>query len=95
MYKEYQSEKDKFFTKVIKIIFVLCMIAAIAASIGTIWGEIKNLNTEKIWNYGVCPTCNVKYQLLDMKRDKSYYQCPKCKIEVVRYKEIFKRNYTY
>ena len=93
MYKKHQSKEDKFFTKVMKIIFTLCVVAAFAAAIGSAWGEIKNLSTEEIWNYGICPTCNEKYKLLKIKNNKSYYQCPKCKTEVIRYKEIIKRKY--
>ena len=58
MYKKHQSKEDKFFTKVMKTIFTLCVVAALAAAIGSAWGEIKNLSTEEIWNYGICPTCN-------------------------------------
>lgn len=93
MYKKYQSEEDKFFIKSIKIIFFFIMLLALTVSIATGWGEIKNLKTEEIWNYGVCPTCNEKYKLLKVKNDKFYYQCPKCKTEVIRYKEIIKREY--
>lgn len=93
MYKKYQSKEDKLFSKVMKMIFTLCVIIALAVSIGSAWGEIKNFSTEEIWNYGICPTCNEKYKLLKIKNNKFYYQCPKCKTKVIRYKEIIKRKY--
>ena len=85
--------KNNFLIKIIKIIISLAVVLAFIFSIITAWTEIKNFETEEIWNYGICPTCNEKYKLLKIKNNKSYYQCPKCKTEVIRYKEIIKRRY--
>ena len=37
------------------------------------------------WNDGVCPHCEVKYELRGVSRGLKYYSCPECGQEVERY----------
>ena len=38
-----------------------------------------------IWNNGVCPKCEIKYELRGVSNGLKYYICPNCKQEVERY----------
>lgn len=37
------------------------------------------------WNNGICPQCNVRYELRGASRGLKYYACPECGREVSRY----------
>lgn len=37
------------------------------------------------WNNGVCPDCEVRYELRGASRGLKYYSCPNCGQEVERY----------
>lgn len=37
------------------------------------------------WNDGVCPHCEVRYELRGASRGLKYYACPECGQEVERY----------
>lgn len=37
------------------------------------------------WNNGVCPNCEVRYELRGMSNGLRAYVCPKCGKEVYRY----------
>lgn len=37
------------------------------------------------WNDGVCPKCDVRYELRAATRMSKYYACPMCGEEVKRY----------
>lgn len=37
------------------------------------------------WNNGICPNCEVRYELRGMSQGLSAYACPKCGKEVRRY----------
>lgn len=37
------------------------------------------------WNNGICPQCNVRYELRGASRGLKYYACPECGQEVSRY----------
>lgn len=45
----------------------------------------SNTHTESSWNDGVCPKCNVQYELRGVSRTAKYYACPECGKEVIRY----------
>lgn len=44
-----------------------------------------NACTAKEWNGGVCPDCNVRYELRGVYKGTHYYACPDCGNEVSRY----------
>lgn len=46
-----------------------------------------NLPGNSKWNDGVCPNCNVRYELraVDSKQSVKYYSCPSCGEEVRRH----------
>ena len=37
------------------------------------------------WNDGICPDCEVRYELRGASRGLKYYACPECGQEVERY----------
>lgn len=37
------------------------------------------------WNNGICPKCEVRYELRGMSQGLKAYACPKCGKEVYRY----------
>lgn len=37
------------------------------------------------WDDGICPKCNIEYELKGVGNMLKYYQCPKCGEEVKRY----------
>ena len=37
------------------------------------------------WNNGICPNCEVRYELRGLSQGLSAYACPKCGKEVRRY----------
>jgi hypothetical protein len=44
-----------------------------------------NSCTATKWNDGVCPNCNVEYELAGVYDSRRYYTCPTCHSEVSRY----------
>lgn len=46
-----------------------------------------NSCSESDWNDGICPKCNVRYELREAAGDLhlKYYVCPECGKEVERY----------
>lgn len=44
-----------------------------------------NSCTQKSWNEGTCPYCEVKYELRAVSRGLKYYVCPDCGYEIERY----------
>lgn len=37
------------------------------------------------WNEGICPSCEVRYELRGVSRGLKYYICPQCGDEVKRF----------
>lgn len=37
------------------------------------------------WNGGICPDCEIRYELGGVYRGLKYYFCPECGLEVERY----------
>lgn len=44
-----------------------------------------NCFAEPKWNQGICPECEVRYELRGASRGLKYYSCPECGQEVERY----------
>ena len=44
-----------------------------------------NACTAKEWNGGVCPDCNVRYELRGVYKGTRYYACLDCGNEISRY----------
>lgn len=44
-----------------------------------------NCCTAPTWNGGVCPKCEIRYELRGVSKYAKYYACPKCGQEVTRY----------
>lgn len=44
-----------------------------------------NATTSYKWNNGICPTCEVRYELRGITNRSKVYACPKCGQEVTRY----------
>ena len=58
---------------------VLCFILIFAIIIGF------NSCSAETWNEGICPSCEVRYELRGASRGLKYYACPECGQEVQRY----------
>ena len=61
------------------IIVIICLILIFAIVIGF------NSCSAKTWNDGVCPDCEVRYELRGASRGLKYYACPECGREIQRY----------
>ena len=44
-----------------------------------------NACTADKWNDGICPNCNIRYELRGISDAMKYYACPECGQEVGRY----------
>lgn len=44
-----------------------------------------NSSSTSTWNDGICPNCEVRYELRGVSRGLKYYDCPNCGQEVERY----------
>lgn len=44
-----------------------------------------NACSESDWNNGICPSCEVRYELRGASQSLKYYSCPNCGREVKRY----------
>ena len=58
------------------IILLLILIAIIFCT---------NSCSAQTWNNGICPDCNIRYELRGASRGLKYYACPDCGQEVSRY----------
>lgn len=56
-------------------------------SIALLLGIIFSVNscTAEDWNNGICPHCEVRYELRGVSKGLKYYSCPKCGQEVERF----------
>ena len=61
------------------IMIIFCIILIFILTIG------MNSCSEPIWNNGICPDCEVRYELRGVSRGLKYYSCPECGQEVERY----------
>ena len=46
---------------------------------------ITNLSSASTWNEGVCPHCEVRYELRGVSEGLKYYSCPICGQEVEKF----------
>jgi hypothetical protein len=58
-------------------------IFCIAVALFLIFG-LNSCNEDK-WNDGVCPQCEVRYELRGVSRGTKYYACPECEEVIERY----------
>ena len=58
---------------------ILCFVLILAILFGV------NSCSAETWNDGVCPSCEVRYELRGVSRGLKYYACPLCGQEVQRY----------
>ncbi len=58
---------------------VICIAIIILIIVGT------NSCSASEWNNGVCPKCEIRYELRGVSRGFKYYSCPQCGNEVERY----------
>lgn len=61
---------------------VITIVIGIALIFIAIFG---NSCSSSSWNNGVCPDCEVKYELRGVSYSLKYYACPECGQEVSRY----------
>lgn len=75
------GQRDDFDTKflIFEVLFVIGILAILV--IGT------NSCSASDWNDGICPNCNIRYELRGAAGDLhlKYYVCPECGKEVERY----------
>ena len=76
-YKHYSNGDNELFAGLVTIVI------AIAISLVLILGT--NACSEKMWNEGVCPNCETRYELMAASSGLKYYACPECGLEVERY----------
>ena len=58
---------------------IICFVLIFAIILGV------NACSAPTWNNGVCPDCEVRYELRGASRGLKYYACPECGQEVERY----------
>lgn len=74
------SKYDDLWEGVITLITLIFLIAIIFLLIfGT------NSCSSSTWNEGICPDCEVRYELRGASNGLKYYACPECGQEVERY----------
>lgn len=66
-------------TSVSLIMIVFCIILFFLLITGT------NSCSADTWNNGICPDCEVRYELRGASNGLKYYSCPDCGQEVARY----------
>ena len=62
-------------------------LATILICIGLMFLIIFGTNacSASTWNDGICPDCEVRYELRGASKGLKYYACPECGQEVERY----------
>lgn len=71
----YTNSSDSAGGSLIVILITLLIIAIIIGSV----------NSNPDWNNGICPDCNIKYELRGSTDSLNFYLCPKCNQKVKRY----------
>lgn len=62
------------------LIFIVSLLIIIFIAMG-----LSNASSSDEWNGGICPTCEVRYELRGVYKFLKYYACPECGHEVERY----------
>lgn len=65
-------------TKANLIVIIGCIVIVILIAVCT------NSCSASEWNNGICPKCEVRYELRGVSRVFKYYACPQCGNEVER-----------
>ena len=76
-YKHYSSSDNELWGGLITLIIAIVIILLL------IFGT--NSCSASTWNEGVCPDCEVRYELRGVSNGLKYYACPECGGEVERY----------
>ena len=71
--RNYRSSDGSLTTILICIVFMFLIV------FGT------NACSASTWNDGICPDCEVRYELRGASKGLKYYACPECGQEVARY----------
>lgn len=58
---------------------IICFVLIFALMFGV------NSCSAETWNDGICPDCEIRYELRGASRGLKYYACPECGQEVNRY----------
>lgn len=58
---------------------ILCFVLVFAIMFGV------NSCSAPTWNDGICPECEVRYELRGVSKGLKYYACPECGQEVERF----------
>lgn len=72
-YRRYGGEGESWWT------IIICFLLVLAIAFGT------NSCSAETWNDGICPNCEVRYELRGVSKGFKYYACPECGQEVSRY----------
>jgi hypothetical protein len=72
-YRSYSDDGASWWTVIICFILVFALILGF------------NSCSAETWNDGICPNCEVRYELRGASRGMKYYACPECGQEVQRY----------
>ena len=75
----YSKKYSSIDTSASVIIIIICFALVFAMIFGV------NSCSASTWNGGVCPDCEVRYELRGASRGLKYYSCPECGQEVERY----------
>jgi len=76
-YKHYSNSDNELWGGLITLIIAIVIILLL------IFGT--NSCSTSIWNNGICPDCEVRYELRGVSNGLKYYSCPECGKEVERY----------
>ena len=76
-YKHYSNSDNELWSGAITLIIAIVIILLL------IFGT--NSCSASKWNEGICPDCEVRYELRGASQGLKYYSCPECGNEVNRY----------
>lgn len=76
-YRKNYGESDDL--KISGIMLLIAIAFVVLMMVGT------NSCSADIWNDGICPKCEIRYELRGVSNVLKYYVCPECGQEVERY----------
>ena len=71
--RKYSNDEPSWWT------VIICFVLVFAIMFGV------NSCSDSTWNDGVCPDCEIRYELRGVSKGLKYYACPECGQEVQRY----------